>query len=170
MLAEFCSHCMFFINWETDSWFLSSLSAQINYTYFRMRDLCKLAGWFQSGSPSASLCKLHPGPASKKWEPVKTHVGNFALSGKFYHSNSYSCTMKISKATGSLSLAILPNQTGPMSELLCCSCWQALGSAREPCPAWVLPLSSRQLLSWWKHLLFSVLRTADTARYSGAVF
>ena len=94
MLAELCSHCMFFINWETDSWFLSSLSAQINYTYFRMRDLCKLAGWFQCGSPSAGLCKLYPGPATKKRKPPKTQLGNLPLSGKFYHSNSYFCSMK----------------------------------------------------------------------------
>lgn len=131
MLAEFCSHCMFFINWETDSWFLSSLSAQINYTYFRRRDLCKLAGWLQCGSPSASLVKLHPGPASKKWKPVKTQLGSLPLSGKLYHSNSYSCTMKISRAAGSLSLVTLPNQIGPVLELLCHSCWQPLGSVRE---------------------------------------
>lgn len=142
MLAEFCSHCMFFINWETDSWFLSSLSAQINYTYFRMRDLCKLAVRFQCGSPSSSLCKLHPGPVSKKWKPIKTQVGSLPLSGKFYHSNSYSCTMNISKAAGSLSLAALPSHTGPVLELLCHSCWQPCGRAREPCPAWVLPLGS----------------------------
>lgn len=132
MLAELCSHCMFFINWETDSWFLSSLSALINYTYFRMRDLCKLAGWFQCGSPSAGLCKLHPGPVSKKWKPPKTQLGNLPLDGNFYHSNSYFCSMKINKAAESLSLATLPSQTGPVSELLCHFCWQPLGSTREP--------------------------------------
>lgn len=56
--------------------------------------------------------------------------------------------MEISKAAGSLSLPALPSQTGPVSELLCCSCWQPLGNARElmEAPAVHLLCSGQQTL------------------------